>query len=230
MPNLKRILDKLSPKTFYYDWKARQPTEHLMHSFDHVEFKKLLKYKDDTGHPQYRKYFNARYWLRQNVRRALLLKLNITRPMKILDIGAGFGYFPYAAHFYGHDVIGIDLPDDVLFKKACDFLKVDCRDYRIEPMTPMPSFGDRFDFVTAFQICFNGHIEGAPWEADKWDFFLEDLFKNHMNEGGRVYLEMNWNSTIQGWLPANVEALFKTKYKGQFDGPARIMLFAPVEK
>ena len=227
MSLLHRILDKISLKRAYYDYKAKQPTEHLMHSLDHDELAKLLKYKEETGHPQYKKYFNASYWIRQNARRALSLKLNKSRPLNILDIGSGFGYFPYVAKFYGHDVIGIDLPGDVLFNKASEFLNIDRRDYTIEAFTPMPIYDKKFDFVTAFQICFNGHIENELWGEKQWDFFLSDLFKNHMNENGRVYFEMNWSPAIQGWLPDDVTRLFKQKYKANFDGPARVMLRAP---
>ena len=228
MPIIQKILDKISFKRAYYDFKAIQPTEHLMHSLDHEELGKLLKYKDDTGHPQYKKYFNAQYWLRQNSRRALSLGLNKSKPLTILDIGSGFGYFPYVAKFYGHDVIGIDLPGDILFNKASEFLNIDRRDYAVEPMKPMPSYDKKFDFITSFQVCFNGHIENNLWQTKEWDFFLSDLFQHHMKEGGRIYLEMNWSPVIKGWLPQNVVRLFKEKYKAKFDGPARVMLFAPV--
>ena len=228
MNKLNRLLEKISPRRAFYYMKARQPTEHLLHSLDMEEFKKLLKYKDDTGHPQYKKYFNAAYWLRQNVQRALYLGLNRAQPMNILDIGSGFGYFPYVARFYGHSVIGIDLPGDTLFNRASEYLNIDRRDYKIEPNTPIANLGQKFDLVTAFQVCFNGHIEGEIWDTKEWDFFLDDIFTNHMNEGGRVYLELNWSPHINGWLPADVRTLFKDKFRAQYDGPSRIMLQAPL--
>lgn len=227
MQKLNRILEKTSPRQAFYYMKARQPTEHLLHSLDMAALKKLLKYKDDTGHPQYKKYFNAAYWLRQNVQRALYLGLNRAQPQNILDIGAGFGYFPYVAKFYGHNVIGIDLPGDTLFNKASDYLNIDRRDHRIDSNTPMPSYGVKFDLITAFQICFNGHIEGEVWGEDEWAFFLNDLFENHVNAGGRVYLGLNWSPHIDGWIPEEVRALFKDKYHAKFDGPSRVILHAP---
>ena len=232
MKKIYQLLDRLSPRMAFYYFKAKTPAEHLMHSLDHDALKALLKYKEDTGHPQYRKYFNAQYWLQQNVRRALYLGLNRRPPMDVLDIGAGFGYFPYVAKFYGHRVIGIDLPGDTLFNKAAEFLGIDRRDYTIKPKTKMPAYKTdnkkvRFDFVTAFQVCFNGHIEGEIWDAEEWDFFLEDLFKNHMKENGKVYLEMNWSQHIGAWLPNDTEALFKDKYHANFDGASRILLRAP---
>jgi len=227
MQHLQRILDKTSPKQVFYHMKARQPTEHLLHSLDMTEFKKLLKFKDDTGHPQYKKYFNAAYWLRQNVQRALYLGLNRKQPIDILDIGSGFGYFPYVAKFYGHRVIGIDLPGDTLFNKAAEFLGIERRDYKIEPKTAIKSFGTKFDLITAFQVCFNGHIEGEIWGEDQWDFFLNDLFENHMKPDGVLYLGMNWSPHIHGWIPEEVQTLLKEKYHAKFDGPSRITLRAP---
>ena len=85
-------------------------------------------------------------------------------------------------------------------------------------MTPMPSYNKKFEFVTSFQVCFNGHIENELWGKKEWDFFLEDLFQNHMNKDGRVYLEMNWSPAVQGWLPAEVTQLFKEKYNERMCG------------
>lgn len=227
MQHLQRILDKASPKQAFYYIKARQPTEHLVHSIDMDEFKKLLKFKDETGHPQYKKYFNAAYWLRQNVQRALYLGLNRKQPMDILDIGSGFGYFSYVAKFYGHRVIGVDLPGDTLFNKAAEFLGIERRDCTIQPKKALESFGTEFDLITAFQVCFNGHIEGEIWGVEEWDFFLNDIFENHMKTNGRIYFEMNWSPHIQDWIPEDVRRLFKDKYRAKFDGPSHILLSAP---
>ncbi|MCB9964007.1 MAG: hypothetical protein H6857_03595 [Rhodospirillales bacterium] len=226
---VRRLLEKFDLRQGYYHYKAGLPTQHLIASLDQEEFRKLLKYKDDTGHPQYKKYFNAPYWLRLNIKRALSLGLNRSTPLNILDIGSGFGYFPYVAHFYGHQVKAIDLPGDVLFKRASEFLHVNRYDYAIAPMTPFRDFEEKFDLITAFQVCFNGHIEGEIWHAQEWDFFLSDLFRNHITPGGRVYLEFNWSPYVSGWMPAEVKTLFRKKYRARFQGESRVTLFSPVE-
>ena len=222
-----RFMEKFSLKRLYYRWRAKVPTEHLLASIDAEEFRTLLKYKDDTTHPQYKKYLNVPYWLSLNVARALSLGLNRSKPLSVLDVGSGFGYFPYAAHFYGHEVVAIDVPGDVLFDKASEFLGVDRRFHVIKPKTKLPKFDTKFDLVTAFQVCFNGHHAGEDWGREAWDFFLKDIFKHHMNEGGRVYLELNWSPVIQGWLPVAVRELFLDIYGAKFDGPFRVTLFAP---
>lgn len=222
-----RSLEKFSQRGIYYNWKAKLPSEHLLASIDPDGLKALLRYKEDTAHPQYRKYFNAPYWMRLNVKRALLLGLNRSKPLTVLDIGSGFGYFPYAAKFYGHRVIGVDLPNDTLFDMASNFLGVERQHHRIEPHEPLPEFGVKFDLVTSFQVCFNGHYDEQPWGVMKWDFFLKDLFAHHMNDGGRFYMEFNWSPHIQEWLPRAVRDLFTDKYGAKFDGPSRVTLFNP---
>jgi SAM-dependent methyltransferase len=222
-----RLKDRLSLRRLFYFWKAALPAEHLLASIDEASFRGLLKYRDETGHPQYRKYFNAPYWLRQNVARALGLGLHRTLPIRILDIGSGFGYFPYAAHFYGHDVVGLDVPGDVLFDKASEFLGITRKHHTIEFKKKLPLFDKKFDLVTAFQVCFNGHIDGPLWGVEAWEFFLNDVFENHLNDGGRIYLELNWSPHIQGWLPEAVRDLFVETYKARFDGLSRVTLYSP---
>lgn len=227
---LKKIyqsLQKFSLKQLLLWLKSRQPTEHLYHSIDHEAFKTLLQYRDNTGHPQYKKYLNAEYWLRKNVKRALYLNLNRSAPQSILDIGCGFGYFPYVSKFYGHSVIGVDLPDDKLFQKASEFLNINRQDLRIEPFTLISPFEQKFDLITAFQVCFNGHIEGEIWGEKEWDFLLNDLFTNHMNPKGKIYLELNWSQHIKDWLPQDAQSLFKKKYNAKFDSKSNVTLSAP---
>ena len=84
MKIIQRLYAKYSPVQAFYYWRSKQSAEHLYHSLDHDELKSLLKYKDDTGHAQYRKYFNASYWLQKNVQRAAYLGLHRKKPISIL--------------------------------------------------------------------------------------------------------------------------------------------------
>lgn len=227
MLTLKRLYARFLPKILLHHYRAKQPTDHLMASLDHDALTGLLKYKEQTGHPQYRKYFNAQYWLRKNLTRVLSLKLDRQKPLKIMDIGCGFGYFPYAAKFYGHDVLGVDLPGDTLFQKASAFLGIERKEHRINPMEVLPNFGSKFDLITAFQVCFNGHQENELWGRKEWGFFLEDLFANHITENGKLYMELNWSPHIKAWLPEDVIELFTQKYNAKFEGAYRVFLYAP---
>src|SRR5215217_6679856 len=53
-----------------------------------------------------------------------------------------------------------------------------------------PDFGQKFDLVTAFMICFNNHKMPGLWKSPEWEFFLNDLSK-HVTPRGRVWLELN---------------------------------------
>ena len=196
-----------------------------MASMDMDGFERLKKFKNNTGHPHYKKYFNMNYWLRKNMQRALFLGVNRTQKrMKILDIGAGFGYFPFVSSFFGHDVVGVDLPGDQLFEEAARFLEVERKHHEIKAMEKLPDLGGKFDMITAFQVCFNDHYEDKPWGMAEWTFFLDDVLDNQLNPGGKLYMEFNFHHTIGGWLPEEVKTLFKDKYKARFDGLSRVTI------
>src|SRR2546428_6601423 len=61
---------------------------------------------------------------------------------------------------------------------------------RIEPFQPLPAFDRKFDLITAFMICFNGHKRPALWGPKEWSFFLDDL-ETRLNPGGRIRLGFN---------------------------------------
>lgn len=228
MSFITRLLDK-SP-TYMLQWVvAKRHTKDLMASMDMEGFEKLKVFKNDTGHPHYKKYFNVDYWLRKNMQRVLHLRLNKSQNrLKILDLGAGFGYFPFAAAFFGHDVVGLDLPGDKLFDEACKFLEVDRRHHKIQKNKPLPNnLGNKFDLITAFQVCFNDHYEDKPWGADEWKYFIDHVFEKHLNPGGKIYLELNFHHKLQSWLPDDAKALFNEKYSAKFTGSSRVTITKP---
>jgi SAM-dependent methyltransferase len=229
MSRLIRLIDK-SPVYAWKWYRSKRHTEDLMASMDWQGFEELKKYKHQTGHPHYKKYFNMPYWLRKNMQRVLILRLNRTQKrLKILDIGAGFGYFPYAAMFFGHEVVALDIPGDTLFGKACAFMEIPKVHFTIEAKQPLPEDMDGpFDLITAFQVCFNNHYADWPWGAEEWDYFLAHLFDKHLKPGGQVYLELNYHQKVQDWLPADAKKLFREKYKAQFTGFSRVKITKPL--
>ena len=44
---------------------------------------------------------------------------------------------------------------------------------QIEAFRPLPSFGQKFDVITAFMICFNNHKMPGLWGVPEWEFFLD---------------------------------------------------------
>src|SRR5436305_14068454 len=55
---------------------------------------------------------------------------------------------------------------------------------------PLPSFGQKFDVITSFMVCFNNHKMPRLLGTSEWEFFLDDLAK-HLKPRGRVWFELN---------------------------------------
>ncbi len=228
MSFIARLLDK-SP-SYMWQWIiAKRHTEDLMASMDIKSFDELKSFKNETLHPHYKKYFNTPYWLRKNMQRVLHLHLNKSqKKLKILDLGAGFGYFPFACEFFGHKVVGLDLPGDRLFDEACKCLDIERHHHTIQKCRPLPdNLGGPFDLITAFQICFNDHYQEKPWDVEGWEYFIDHLLEKHLNPRGRIYLELNFHHALQTWLPNDVKSLFKDKYNAKISGSSRVTITKP---
>jgi SAM-dependent methyltransferase len=135
------------------------------------------------------KYLEAESWINENLRRIRALELDLGRRKRVLDLGSGVGYFLYICHLLGHDAVGLDLDEMPMFNEMIELLGVHRRVCRVEPFVPLPELG-KFDVVTGFQICFNGHRSEQLWGVPEWDFFLDDL-ASRLNPGGRIWLEFN---------------------------------------
>lgn len=77
-----------------------------------------------------------------------------------------------------------------MFREVTRLLGVRRMVQRIEAFRPLPDFGQKFDLITAFMICFNNHKMPDLWKVPEWEFFLDDLAK-HLTPRGRVWLELN---------------------------------------
>jgi len=114
----------------------------------------------------------------------------LSRPKRILDLGCGAGYFLYIAQLLGHSGLGLDMDRLSMFREVTRLLGVRRVVQQIEAFRPLPDFGQKFDLITAFMICFNNHKMPHLWKVPEWDFFLDDLAK-HLTPRGRVWLELN---------------------------------------
>ena len=136
------------------------------------------------------KYLDLDRWIEINIRRIRELELDLSRPKRILDLGCGAGYFLYIAQLLGHRGIGLDMDRVAMFRDITRLLGVRRVVQRIDALRPLPDFGQKFDLITAFMICFNNHKMPDLWKVPEWDFFLDDLVK-HLKPRGRVWLELN---------------------------------------
>ncbi len=145
----------------------------------------------DLAPTGYTKYLDIRLWMVHKLTYFYLLGLHKSKPLRILDLGTGTGFFPYICSLYGHKVIALDLDTVPMYNEICHFLRVDRRPWRIVKFEKLPDLGIMFDLVTAFMITFNQNNQPDEWGVDEWRFLLEDLKSNQIVQGGRLFLNLN---------------------------------------
>jgi SAM-dependent methyltransferase len=174
------------------------------------------------------KYAQFRPWMLRNLHRAAQLGLHKARPLRILDIGAGPGYFIAATRALGHECFGIDVPESYFtqleLRVYSEMLEAFyCRQYvsplAIERFVPLPLHGEKFQLITAFLICFNRHDKPDQWGVPEWRFFIEDAMES-LTGDGRLFLGLNDNVKRYGKLAFyDNELLAYFQSVGTVDGP-----------
>jgi SAM-dependent methyltransferase len=163
----------------------------VIETIDPADFEQIRKrYVVANPGADWPKYLDLDRWIQINIRRIRQLELDLARPKRILDLGCGAGYFLYIAQLLGHSGLGLDMDRLAMFREITRLLGVRRIVQRIEAFQPLPDFGQKFDLVTAFMICFNNHKMPNLWKVPEWEFFLDDLAK-HLTPRGRVWLELN---------------------------------------
>ena len=154
------------------------------------------------------KYAQYDRWIPFNVARVGALGLHHARPLRILDIGCGPGYFLAGALLCGHECFGIDAPASVLTEVEAhvysEMLAALSCEQRVAPLLierfmPMPLRLGELDLITAYWICFNRHRQRDEWNISEWQFFVGDAL-SHLRLGGVLHLELNANPERYGKL------------------------------
>jgi SAM-dependent methyltransferase len=163
----------------------------VIETIDPVAFEQIRKrYAVANPGADWPKYLDLDRWIGINIRRIRQIELDLARPKRILDLGCGVGYFLYIAQLLGHSGLGLDMDRLSMFREVTRLLGVRRIVQRIEAFRPLPDFGQKFDLITAFMICFNNHKMPDLWKVPEWEFFLDELAK-HLTPRGRVWLELN---------------------------------------
>ncbi len=136
------------------------------------------------------KYLELGKWMQINLRRVEELGLDYGFRKRILDIGCGTGYFLHICRFLGHNVVGLDVDILPMYGEMMQLLGLKRIVWEVKPFRPLLDLGGRFDLITCFMICFNGHKSEAVWGSAEWRFFLDDL-ESRLRPGGRVQLQFN---------------------------------------
>jgi len=136
------------------------------------------------------KYLNLQSWMRVNLQRVRNLGLDHGIRKHILDLGCGAGYFLFITQCLGHDVVGLDIDENAFFTDMILTLGLSRVIWRVRPFIRLPKFDRKFDLITAFMICFNGHKSPHLWGKREWEFLLDDL-DQRLTPGGQVCLGFN---------------------------------------
>ena len=181
----KHTLRLLRPNRFQLE------TQRVIETFDPAGFEQIRRrYAVADPGADWPKYLDLDRWIGVNIRRIRQLELDVARPKRILDLGCGAGYFLYIAQLLGHSGVGLDIDRVAMFREITHLLGVRRVVQQIQAFHPLPNFGQKFDVITAFMICFNNHKMPELWGVPEWEFFLNDLAK-HLTRRGRVWLELN---------------------------------------
>ena len=161
-----------------------------------INLKKLNEIKNKYL-DQELKYFNIDFEIPFKLRFATqYLYLEFPPKKDILDIGTGFGYLPFIAKYFDHNIILTDvsssrskwhqMAEEVLH---CYRLKKDFS-FSVESKKKIPSEIGRFDMITSLGTVFH-----HSWKLDDWYFFLDDLIDNHLkkNIDTVIYFQVNIN-------------------------------------
>jgi len=186
----KQLFKKLSREIATSDHSA-DPQFHLSRLNRHQLASLDQAYRDIDPYPGFSKYLNAAEYIPMALCHVELAGLMGHQPVSLLDIGTGAGYFPFVCSNLGHNVMAMDVPSHDFYIEMTTLLGVNRIEHRIEAFQPLPNLGKKFDFVTAFAICFNGHATDSLWGPDEWAYFLRDLRDNHTNPGATLFFKLN---------------------------------------
>jgi SAM-dependent methyltransferase len=176
---------------------------------DNIDIERLreIQRRRSGSTDRYAKYANVEHWLGINLPRVDELKLDRSAPKQILDLGCGAGFFLFLAKQFGHSGVGLDVGDYPLSNELIELFGVERLTWRIRAFEPLPDFGRQFDLITAFSAAFNrNQDETRGWNADEWQFFLNDLDR-HLKSGGQILLEIN-SGKDKPYYPLEVREFF----------------------
>ena len=176
----------------YYRWRRPLDPNEMVRELESKGFERIrAKYANPGDQKGWPKYVDVTHRLELAIKQARLLQLDRRKPLRVLDIGSGAGYFLFVCKRLGHSVLGLDLDWPPMYAEMFELLEMPRKIWRIEPFQPLPNLGGRVDLVTGFAVCFNSHGSTSVWGMKEWDFFLDDVRKNILAPKGEIYFELN---------------------------------------
>lgn len=213
----RRVTSRISPREIYLSQRARNAARDIIAGIDQEAFFAIRKNaRSKVKGSIDLKYFNLDDWVPDAVLRAMRLGLHNERRKAVLDIGTGFGLFPYACEYLSHEAWCTDIPDHQLYNEVTDVLGLNKIRGYVQPMEKLPDFPTTFDYITAFQIAFDRPNEPTEWGPEEWRFFLDDVTGRLLNPGGRLHLGLNYKPRLGAWCSPEVRKVFE-EFGGKVD-------------
>lgn len=216
-----RRLSVLEASELPFDAEKARFFRHLKELVDSDRFGEMQAFQLDDSRLRLDsdmvKYIDPTVWFESKLVLAQICGIDKRAPIDILDIGTGPGHWPVVAEFYGHRVLGSDIPQRAsgmlekghLYDVLGDIYKIRRIPLRIDQFTPLPPLERRFDLVTAFLAAFNVDPDKKPWGIEAWNFFMKDLRENVLAEGGEVFMTLaDGKLTDEVWNYLKSHAVF----------------------
>src|SRR5258708_12438746 len=109
----------------------------------------------------------------------------------MLDVGRGGGVLLLGGRHLGHSGIGLDIADPEMYGEMFELFRFQRVIWEINAYQRLPDLGEKFDLVTAFSICFNGHKRSDLWGPKEWEFFLDELHTRILNPPAHLSFSLN---------------------------------------
>ena len=168
-----------------------------------------FKYLQDPG-----------FYIAQADRYADLLGLCASRPLAVLDIGCGPGYFGAVCKHFGHSVLCLDYQPLKIYDELVKLFSLTRVSYEVRAFKPLPEIG-KFSVITALHVCFNRHRQESPWGAPEWRYFVDDCRRISL-PGAKMLCVLNKEKN--GFLTPELEELFLQNLNGEQFCPGGILL------
>jgi hypothetical protein len=147
--------------------------------------------------PALNKFLDVPAWVRVHALAAEEIGLLSLPPARVLDIGSGGGHLLAVCKAYGHEPLGLDLPN-ALYAELFQMYGIRRVEGGVTFGKPLPSEVGRHDAIIATGVTFDYHrprLDGGVirrrWTVEEWAGFLEYLTANHLKFPGLLYLHVN---------------------------------------
>jgi hypothetical protein len=155
------------------------------------------------------KYLNVEAWLKACFDRWNVIKDYDERfasaNSSALDIGTGFGYFPFVGkHLFGVDTEATEVYGVrwwKIYMAATKLLEVPVHHLEVKKYRSI-DLGKKYDLVTAYRIVFNYWY--GVWKERQWKFFLEEVKRSLLNDEGILVLAFNYKDTFRRFVSSGI--------------------------